>query len=107
LGQFSEEGGREKVSFTRTSDKALCLSGEVVEAKELKNDLTFWEKMNRREGWDRTFEKKLRATSAEARRVRLGDNEKMIAKEKLELERQGEDKSRLEWDAGQAKQNAT
>jgi hypothetical protein len=53
--------------------------------------------MNRREKWDRAFEKKARLALAGAR-----DDKEARIKDELEFEKQEEGNSRVEWDARQA-----
>lgn len=90
------------MGFTISSQLLSSLTRGIDQAPRPTTELDFWDEMNRREKWDRAFEKKIRTASA-----RSTDSGEVIAKEKLELERQEEDKRRLEWDAQQAKQRIT
>lgn len=56
---------------------------------------TFWEEMNRREAWDRTFEKRLRPVLNE---IRLKDDDKEVLAG-LMAERSQEEQRRKDWDA--------
>lgn len=56
----------------------------------------FWDEMNRREAWDRTFEKRM----AKAKSEFLWNAE---ATEDLKAERAGEDDRRQQWDETQAR----
>lgn len=55
--------------------------------------------MNRREKWDRVFKRKIQTTTA----VKSNSDNGHAEMEQLEVEKQEEDKRRLEWDAQQAK----
>ena len=57
---------------------------------------TFWEEMNRREKWDRAFEKRIKAKS-----YLSTDYDSMLIE--LEKEKEQENKARLEWDAQYAR----
>jgi len=56
---------------------------------------TFWEEMNRREAWDRTFEKRLRPVQAEV--YRNSDDNEVLAQ--LMAEKAEEEQRRQYWDA--------
>jgi hypothetical protein len=93
---------RVKVGFIIVFRKLPSLTPSIGRVAKQTSELDFWDEMNRREKWDRAFERKIRTTS-----MRSSGADEQSVKEGLELERQHEDKRRLEWDAQQVKKLVT